>query len=170
MSTPEPPGVAAPAPPAAPRPKRTHPTWVVAVALFAGFVTGFVVGLFLPAPTISGKPSQDAAAGVLADARDFCVGEDAAGVELSDGGLTLVIDSKGEEDATGLSAFEAWCLLAALDLPTSARSHIEQTTSMDGRQSETWNGITFAWSYHPNRGMDGVLTIDPAAYTPRDES
>jgi hypothetical protein len=37
---------------------------------------------------------------------------------------------------------------------------MNQTTSLDGRQTETWDDITVSFSYHTDRGMGSVLTID----------
>ena len=34
------------------------------------------------------------------------------------------------------------------------------TTSIDGRQTESWDGITIEWSYHPDRGSDMVITLE----------
>ena len=82
------------------------------------------------------------------------------GIDLNDRGCSLTFDSKGEKDLTGANSSDIVCLLAALKVPSSVASHIDQTTSMDGRQTETWDRITISWSYHPSRGFDGVISVN----------
>ena len=59
----------------------------------------------------------------------------------------------------GLNSEELYCVIEALNTPESAVSHFGQTTSLNGRQTESWGGITMSWSYHPDRGLDAVYTI-----------
>ena len=79
---------------------------------------------------------------------------------LGDGGATITIDVKGNKDYSGAPYSAEACVLRHLGAPTSVTSHIEQTTAMDGRQTESWNGITIEWSYHPDRGPDMVVKLD----------
>ncbi|PPH95697.1 hypothetical protein C5C56_16130 [Rathayibacter sp. AY1D1] len=81
------------------------------------------------------------------------------GAELSDGDRTLTFDSQGKKESSGLAYSELECLLSATKAPTAVTSHLEQTTSLDGRQSEDWNNIELSWSYHPDRGADGVFEL-----------
>lgn len=78
---------------------------------------------------------------------------------VSDGNRTLTIDNEGQDDFGGLSSLELWCIIEELKTPTAVVSHMEQTTSLDGRQTESWDNIEVSWSYHPDRGMDAVFTI-----------
>ncbi|GAA1250675.1 hypothetical protein GCM10009588_31870 [Microbacterium phyllosphaerae] len=82
------------------------------------------------------------------------------GTTLADEDRTLTIDVRGEEDSNGATYEAQACILRELDTPSSVISHLEQTTSMDGRQTESWDGITAAWSYHPDRGSDMVITLE----------
>jgi hypothetical protein len=79
--------------------------------------------------------------------------------QLGDGGYTLTINNQGDSDFSGISFEGLGCLIDKLNTPSSVKSHIEQTTSLDGRQSETWGNITMSWSYHPDRGLDAVYQI-----------
>jgi hypothetical protein len=81
------------------------------------------------------------------------------GAKLSDENRTLTIDSEGEDDLDGLVYAELECILSATKAPQAVVSHILQTTSMDGRQTDKWDNLEMSWSYHPDRGTDGVLTI-----------
>jgi hypothetical protein len=105
---------------------------------------------------------EQARMAVLGDALDLCgiSATGTPGIELGDGGTTLVVDHKGEDDYTGATTVDLFCIISALEAPSSVTSHMQQTTSMDGRQTETWNGITVSWSYHPDRGMDSVFTVE----------
>jgi hypothetical protein len=82
-----------------------------------------------------------------------------SGFLLGDDDRSLTFDDQGEKDASGADTIHTLCVLDALDIPSAVLSHVEQTTSLDGRQKETWGGVTLAWSYHPDRGLDGVITV-----------
>ncbi len=138
---------------------RPHPAWLLpALAAAAGLVLGVPLGVGLTLG-IQAIRSHSAASSLLTDAVDTCGLASTAGIDLGDEGRSITFDMKGEEDLTGADITDLACLFAALDMPSSISSHIDQTTSMDGRQSETWDAITVSWSYHPDRGLDGVLTV-----------
>lgn len=96
----------------------------------------------------------------LVNAVEACELESTLGIHLEDGGKTITFDSKGEEDLIGADYTDVYCLFTELEMPRAISSHIGQTTSVDGRQTETWNGIRVSWSYHPNRGLDGLLVLE----------
>lgn len=121
--------------------------------LVVGGAVGVIYGVNVAATTA-------AADAVFADALEECGVPNNADAEVSDGGRTLTINVRGEEDFSGISYAEMECIERALNTPQSVISHIGQTTSMDGRQSESWDGITMSWSYHPDRGLDSVYTFD----------
>lgn len=52
------------------------------------------------------------------------------------------------------------CVLNALEAPDGIVAQMERTTALDGRQSASWDGITASWSYHPDRGLDIVFSLD----------
>jgi hypothetical protein len=153
-----------------------RPSWVLPTA------TG-VLGLLIGAGAMAGvsasraaaveradQAAQEAAdqaaadaaavrAAVLSGAVKSCGLSSATGLELGDGGTSLTFDMKGKDDSSGASIDDVACIFARLDMPSAVLSHIDQTTSMDGRQTETWDNLTVSWSYHPDRGLDGVLTV-----------
>ena len=96
---------------------------------------------------------------LLKDALAECGVPNSSDAQLADDGYTLTINGKGNDDFSGLNVDDEACLLNTLKAPSAVISHIDQTTSMDGRQTETWQGVTFSWSYHPDRGLDGVFTV-----------
>jgi len=103
--------------------------------------------------------ADSARSSVLASAVEDCGLEGSAGLRLADGNRTLTFDHKGEDQSTGADIFDLYCLFDALDMPEYISSHMGQTTSLDGRQSESWGDLDISWSYHPDRGMDGVITV-----------
>ena len=140
-------------------PSSKTPLWI-ALAGIGGLVIG-VVGTLGIGAILTGAGTADAQASAdtrLVDAVDGCGASD--GTELGDNDQTLVIDVQGEEDSSGASYEDQVCILARLDMPASVESHLNQTTSMDGRQTESWDGVTIEWSYHPDRGSDMVITLD----------
>ncbi|MCC2033049.1 hypothetical protein [Microbacterium allomyrinae] len=147
--------------PVAPAPASKTPLWI-GLAAVGGLIVG-IMGTLAVSGIVSSVSSATAQAEVdtrLEDAVDRCKASD--GTELGDKNQTLVIDVQGNEDATGASYADQACILEFLDMPASVESHINQTTSMDGRQSESWDGLTIEWSYHPDRGSDMVIMIDEA--------
>ncbi|MFF2631905.1 hypothetical protein ACFVR6_03365 [Microbacterium sp. NPDC058021] len=151
------------------RPSSRTPLWISLAAL-GGLLVGVVGALgvtnvvgSVQAAAAESQAEVDAAAEAaaaderLATAVRKCGSN---GMELGDEDRTLIIDVKGKDDFDGASYDEQACVLNALDVPASVESHIGQTTSMDGRQSESWDGITIEWSYHPDRGSDMVITLE----------
>lgn len=150
---------AAPPEPAAPSsatvPASTRRAWLLPTA------TG-VAGLVLGAALMAGVTAIGADSGqssLLSDAVEACDVASTYGIELADEGRSITFDMKGEADAVGADIADIACLFSELDVPSAVMSHIDQTTSMDGRQTETWGDLTASWSYHPDRGLDGVLTL-----------
>ncbi len=101
-------------------------------------------------------------AAILPGALAACGLSDNDSLTMGDGNLSLTFDSRGEEDYSGVAVTDVTCVFDQLRIPAAVTSHIEQTTAMDGRQEDSWDGITVSWSYHPDRGLDGVLTVDGA--------
>ncbi len=95
----------------------------------------------------------------MPEAVSLCAADKEFAVE-GDHGLSLTIDNKGDEDYLGgLSTKAMMCIFDRLEAPTAVIAHMQQTTSMDGRQTEAWDNIEVSWSYHPDRGMDSVVTV-----------
>lgn len=78
---------------------------------------------------------------------------------IGDGGNSLTINGKGNDDATGISVNDFVCVMTELETPDSVVSHVSQTTSLDGRQTERWSNLSMSWSYHPDRGADVIYTV-----------
>jgi hypothetical protein len=135
-----------------------------AAGLVLGFilgvgVTGLVNGLADQADISAAADAASALSEILPSVVDVCAADREFAV-VGDGGLSLTIDNKGEEDYLGGLSYESMmCIFERLDAPTAAIAHMQQTTSMDGRQTESWDDLEVSWSYHPDRGMDSVITV-----------
>ncbi|MGC5629436.1 hypothetical protein ACPYO6_14475 [Georgenia sp. Z1344] len=109
--------------------------------------------------------STDAPAGpsaaeiAMSAAATECAAAETEGLAAVDDGRTITFDNRGGEDVFGADYASIRCVLDALDIPASIDTHIGQTTSLDGRQTAEWNGLQIQWSYHPDRGLDGLVTI-----------
>lgn len=79
------------------------------------------------------------------------------GIELGDKKTSLVLDTEGEEDASGLQAANASCVLKATKITDADMNLVESTRALDGRQQASWNGYDATWSYHPDTGLNMTL-------------
>ena len=82
---------------------------------------------------------------------------DRVGAQITDGGHTVLLDQKGEEDSSGLDIVEVGCFLYAVNVPDAITAQMDATRALDGRQSDEFDGITVSWSYHPDTGIDLVF-------------
>jgi hypothetical protein len=91
---------------------------------------------------------------------------EACGLEFSsyasvgDGGDSVVLDMEGEEDIFGLGYYDVMCVLGELDLPDSAESLMLSTSALDGRQTADWDNLSASWTYHPDDGLDVIVTVN----------
>lgn len=91
-----------------------------------------------------------------------CELEDNTDARLGDEGATLTLDMEGEgEDEIGTLTFdEVFCVLGGLEVPDRVTALMGETRSLDGRQTGEWDGISASWAYHPDSGLDVILTVD----------
>lgn len=82
------------------------------------------------------------------------------GLKLEDDGKTLIIDTVGDKDFGGTDLGELNCVLNELDAPARVRTSIDQTRALDGRLSESWDGIIVEWSYHPDSGLQMIIYME----------
>ena len=77
---------------------------------------------------------------------------------LGDGGKTLIINASGDPIKSIVDVQTEACILDYLKTPAAVRAHIEGTRALDGRQTDSWDGFTAAWTYHPDDGLN--MTIE----------
>ena len=80
-----------------------------------------------------------------------------SGTKVADAGKTLVVDTLGEEDATGADPSTVKCILSRLKTPTAVIARMDSTRALDGQQQDQWEGFTASWTSHPDHGMDLIL-------------
>lgn len=80
-------------------------------------------------------------------------------VTVEDDGHTLLVATlPQDDDPLGVSTTALTCVQQALDMPTWLTESMGQTRSLDGRQSEEWSNFSAQWSYHPDNGLNLIIT------------
>ena len=158
LATPPAPPVEAPETHAAAASNSSKTVFIVAAVVGALVLVGIAAFVLRPRGD-SGAPllGKDAR---IQDAYSSCNLGSKTGANLGDGGATLTLDGKGEEDSTGLALTDLVCPLVALKTPDSVISNMDSTRALDGTQTATWDGIKATWRYHPDSGMEVVLTTN----------
>lgn len=74
--------------------------------------------------------------------------------ELLDGGEAISLSSDfGEDTIDGIV-----CIFAELDLPDSIIARMDRTRALDGMQEAQWPGFAASWTYHPDDGLNVIIT------------
>lgn len=107
------------------------------------------------AASAAAAAASSAADARLSNAYEACTGQDAEDtVELADNGNSIIIDTRSEYTSVAGMA----CVLNELETPESVLSSIGHTTAMMGSQSAENDGLNYSWSYHPDNGVNLVIT------------
>ncbi len=69
---------------------------------------------------------------------------------IGDNGATLILSDPSMVALT--------CVLDGTHAPASVRAQLSETRALDGRQTATWSGYSASWTYHPDAGVNMVLT------------
>ncbi|RWR15812.1 hypothetical protein D8Y23_15260 [Microbacterium enclense] len=133
---------------AKPRRKRT----AVIVAIAAGVLV-VAAAVAVPLLVSAAHSGPDFEAAVEKDC-GLNLGVDA---QLLDDGKALTLNGAGEE-STGLSLESMACVLTALDVPDATITRMDSTRAMDGRQRDQLDGHAVKWTYHPDDGLDVLLS------------
>jgi hypothetical protein len=117
----------------------------VTVALIA-------VGFATATDAIPGDPRQAKSAtmqdtSLLAQARTNC-GTDYAG---SPGAYEDYADVLAETEA-------AMCVLDEIDAPKSVLARLGNTRALDGMRDARWGAYAASWTYHPDDGLNLIIT------------
>lgn len=129
---------------------------VISVGITLGAVA-LVQGGSSNQPAAARKPSLLPTPGPLRAAQQAC-DQMQTGTRVEDNSKTLIIDNAGEEDTTGLNVITLRCLLTQLAVPAAITERMYATRALDGRQEGTWDRYTASWSYHPDQGLDIIVT------------
>lgn len=136
--------------------------------VIAGVLTGVVlisggVGFAIGRATAGGGGEDAATAAAVTTtgpsrlqvAFDACSKDDDGDtLAIADEGRTIVVDTGSEYGDFAPTD----CVLSELGTPESIRAEIGRTTSMMGVQDGEHDGISYSWSYHPDNGVDMVIT------------
>ena len=138
--------------PTPPPPKRSAGQWILALVVVGAIGAVVIIGATAGSET-SGAPAAPAET-QLKQAHDSC----SAGV-LGDVDHTMTLDMGGEDSDSGILSFDqVACVLEQLDIPASVASRMDATRALDGMQDAEWDGFTASWTYHPDDGLDIILT------------
>lgn len=77
---------------------------------------------------------------------------------VDDGGKTLIISTSSDPIRTIVDTQTVGCVFDYLKMPAAVRSHIEGTRALDGRQTDSWDGFTAAWTFYSQDGLN--ITIE----------
>jgi hypothetical protein len=88
---------------------------------------------------------------------------------IGDEGETLILDGEGKDDlklvdgkmttvGEKLAIEDIGCALGGIGTPDSVVAMMEGTRALDGRQTQTADGYSYTWSYHPDNGLDIIIT------------
>ena len=81
--------------------------------------------------------------------------------QVGDDGKSLTLDGPDENSDQLVPAITfTECALAGVHRPDYVWSQMQNTTSLMGQQSATWDNLQATWSYHPDNGFDVVLHVN----------
>ena len=83
------------------------------------------------------------------------------GFKLGDDGESMTLDMPGEGE-TGPTVERMVCVLMAANTPDAVIDRMDRTRAFDGMQDATWDDYAATWTYHPDSGLDVILTHDAA--------
>ena len=132
---------------------------VLAVVVLAAGAIGFFIGrgsTVVPPSEVSAAASESAPQEPrLRTAFDSCSARDSGNtLAIVDEDTSIVIDTRSEYGSpAGMD-----CVLSELDVPESILAQIGRTTSMMGVQDADHDGFHLSWSYHPDNGVNMVIT------------
>lgn len=132
-------------------------TGVIGAVVGAGLALAAALPLTLSGGAGTTRAASSPPSDILAAATEAC--DSPAGVTLEDDGTTLAFDHRGDDEVIGGDFTDIMCVFTELGMPSRISTHMGQTTSMDGRQTASWDALEIQWSYHPDRGMDGIVTV-----------
>jgi hypothetical protein len=96
----------------------------------------------------------------LQKAYDSCLSSDSGKtLELGDAGETIVVDTGSKYGSLDGMV----CVLTYLDTPQSITAQMDSTTAMMGVQEADHDGLNYSWSYHPDNGVNMVITDSRAS-------
>lgn len=132
------------------RKKRSHRGLVM-------FLLGFLVAIVLVlGAAVALYYLRFAGAQTFSSALDTCHASGSY-VRLAADKSSLTLQAENES-GRGLSAPVFRCVLDELDAPASMRQRMLLTRAIDGTQEEQWGLYRATWTYHPDQGLNVVIS------------
>lgn len=94
---------------------------------------------------------------LLSDAFNGCALKRSA-ASLGDRGKTLTLSGVFKWDEP-LNESDWACVSKIVKIPDSVQSQMSQTRALDGRQSAKWGSFNASWTFHPDDGLNVILTM-----------
>lgn len=142
--------------------------WTLALPLMVVALAGCGGAPDAATPTPSTATSSAPAEPLIQQAYHSCDLDDSvynSYATLGDAGYTITMDGEPEDPTwanilkvTGLPATYIACVLTAVSVPDSVVSQIDATRALDGMQKASWNNISATWTYHPDDGLQIIVT------------
>lgn len=148
-------------------------TWLMpAIAAAIAAAIMFPLGIFVGQATsdsgdepgsagLAADVAADAAAEgptILVQAVDSCgLGSSSSGIDVGDDGYSLDLDN---EPSGGLATVDLVCILDELGISDAVISRMESTRALDGTQTAEQDGLTLSWTYHPDDGLDVIISLE----------
>lgn len=119
-------------------------------------IAGLALGVWalVHAGSGGGEPSDTR----LETAAELARGGESAFVTVTDEGHTLVIDGAGEVPGSGAEVETIATVLVELDATDAVLTRMSSTRALDGMQEASWDGLTASWTFHPDEGLDIIVT------------
>lgn len=133
--------------PYSPPQRKSRRLVITLIALILILIVVVVVGLLT-------RP--DPAVKLIEQTVEVC--NDSGFVRVADEGRTLIVSTEGEE-AIGAGFDELYCVINELEVPASIINRIDTTRALDGMQFGSWDSFEASWNYHPDNGMNLVVSV-----------
>ncbi|MEP7740124.1 hypothetical protein ABKW28_20955 [Nocardioides sp. 31GB23] len=75
-------------------------------------------------------------------------------ISMADAGRTVLVETRTEYGATQ----PVNCLFSLLGTSAAVTAQVDATTSLMGLQEVTEATLTYKWSYHPDSGLNMIIT------------
>lgn len=85
-------------------------------------------------------------------------GSGSAYATIGDAGYTITLSGSAKGRGNGLTDNEMVCALKAVSVPDRVVSEMDATRALDGMQRASWDKMSASWTYHPDDGLQVILT------------
>ncbi|MDI1465020.1 hypothetical protein QEZ54_29025 [Catellatospora sp. KI3] len=147
-------------PPTPMQPRKRRTGLLIGLGAFAAVAVIVGAGLLVWV-MLDKTPVGEAAAAVTQSPLEKAARQCANGnrfVTIGDGGKTLMFNTQGEErDGVSITTLE--CFLRELEVSDAIIAEIDTTRALDGRQTGDWGDYHGSWTYHPDNGLQMIVTM-----------